>query len=133
MSFEEYIREKAAESRQKECAGFLLIVLGMILLVGGFIITLITVGDPDWILFIPWKRTSDPTSVISLSMTLSGFVLAFAGATYIIFASSERSWYLRSLKDFFEDTPKKEEEIFKQRLQDLKRKIENLRDKAETG
>ncbi len=132
MSFEEYLREKAAESRQKESIGFSLIVLGMVLLVGGLLITLIVVGNPDWLLFIPWKRTSEPTSMISLSMTLSGFVLAFAGATYIIFASSERSWYLRSLKDALEHMPEKEEEIFKDRLQDLKRKIENLRDRAET-
>lgn len=103
----------------------------MVLLVGGFLITLIVVGNPDWFLFIPWKRTSDPTSLISLSMTLSGFVLAFVGAAYIIFASADRSWYLKSLKDTLEQTPKKEEEIFKQRLQDLKRKIENLRNSAE--
>lgn len=132
MSFEDYMREKAAESRQKETAGFSLLVLGMVLLVGGLLITLIVVGNPDWFLFIPWKRSSDPTSLISLSMTLSGFVLAFAGATYIFFASSERSWYLMSLRETLEHTPKREEEIFKQRLQDLKRKIENLRDSAET-
>jgi hypothetical protein len=30
-----------------------------------------------------------------------------------------------------EHTPKREEEIFKQRLQDLKAKIENLQDRAE--
>jgi hypothetical protein len=133
MSFEAYMHEKAAESRQKECVGFSLLVLGMVMLVGGFLITLITGGNPNWLLFIPWKRTSDLTSLISLSMTLSGFVLAFAGAAYIIFASSERSWYLKLLKGILEDTPKKEEEIVKQKLQDLKRKIESLRDSAETG
>ena len=127
------MHEKAAESRQKECVGFSLLVLGMVMLVGGFLITLITAGNPNWLLFIPWKRTSDLTSLISLCMTLSGFVLAFAGAAYIIFASSERSWYLKLLKGILEDTPKKEEEIVKQKLQDLKRKIESLRDSAETG
>jgi type IV secretory pathway VirB3-like protein len=132
MSFEDYMREKAAESRQKETAGFSLIVLGMVLLVGGLHITLVVVGNPDWFLFIPWKRTSDPTSLIGLSMTLCGFVFAFAGAAYIIFASSERSWYLSSLKATLEHTPKREEEMFKEKLQDLKRKIENLQDGAET-
>lgn len=132
MSFEEYLHEKAAESRHKESIGFSLIVLGITLLIGGLLTTFITVGNPDWFLFIPWKQTSEPTSMISLSMTLSGFVLAFVGATYIIFASSERSWYLSSLKDALEHTPKREEAIFKQRLRDLKRKIENLQDRAET-
>ncbi len=130
MSFEEYIREKAAESRQKESVGFLLIILGMTLLVGGLLITFITVGNPDWFMFIPWKQTSDPTSLISLSMTLSGFVLAFVGATYVIFASSERSGYLSSLKEALEHAPAREEEIFKQRLKDLKTKIENLQARA---
>lgn len=130
MSFADYMREKAAESRQKETAGFSLLVLGMVLLVGGLLITLMVVGNPDWFLFIPWKRNSDPTSLISLSMTLCGFVLIFSGAAYIIFASSERSWYLASLRAALEHTPKREEEIFKQRLQDLKKKIEDLRDNA---
>jgi len=31
-----------------------------------------------------------------------------------------------------EDTSKREEEMFKKRIRDLKRKIENLRDSAET-
>jgi hypothetical protein len=130
MSFEEYLREKAAESRQKEITGFLLILLGMILLVGGFLTVLVTVGNPDWFLFIPWKRTADPTSLTSLSMTLSGFVLAFAGATYIIFASADRGWYLNSLKEALEDTPEREEEMFKERIRNLKRKIKNLRDSS---
>lgn len=131
MSFEEYLHEKAAESRHKESVGFSLVVLGITLLVGGLLTTFITVGNPDWFMFIPWKQTSEPTSMISLSMTLSGFVLAFVGAAYIIFASSERSGYLSSLKNALEYTPAKEEEIFKQRLQDLKTKIKNLQNKAE--
>jgi len=131
MSFEEYLHERAAESRHKESVGFSLIVLGMTLLIGGLLITFITVGNPDWFIFIPWKQTSEPTSMISLSMTLSGFVLAFVGATYIIYASSERSGYLSSLKDAVEHMPTKEEEIFKQRLKDLKTKIESLQNRAE--
>ncbi len=130
MSFEEYIREKAAESRQKESIGFSFILLGMILLIGGLLMTHTTVGTDDWVLFIPWKRTSDPTSVISLSMTLSGFALIFAGAIYITFASSESGWYLRSLKDTVERTGQEEEEIFKQRLQKLRRRIKRLRDRS---
>ena len=131
MSFEEYLREKAAESRHRETVGFLFLVLGMVMLIGGVIITLVIAGNPDWFLFIPWKRTSDPTSLISLSMTLSGFVLVMAGAVYVVFASADRSWYLKSLKETMEDTPKKEEELFKQRIKDLKRKIENMQDRAE--
>jgi hypothetical protein len=132
MSFEEYLHEKAAESRHRETVGFSFLVLGMVMLIGGFLITLVVAGNPDWFYFIPWKRTSDPTSLISLSMTLSGFVLVISGAAYVVFASADRSWYLKSLKETMEDTPRKEEELFRQRIQDLKRKIENLQDKAET-
>jgi len=39
MSFEEYLHEKAAESRHKESVGFSLIVLGITLLIGGLLIT----------------------------------------------------------------------------------------------
>jgi len=51
---------------------------------------------------------------------------------YIIFASADRGWYLSSLKEALEDTPKREEEMLKKRIRDLKRKIENLRDSAGT-
>ena len=132
MSFDEYLREKAAESRHREAVGFSFVVLGMVMLIGGLLITLVITGNPDWFYFIPWKRTSDPTSLMSLSMTLSGFVLTIAGAVYIVFASTDRSWYLKSLKETMEDMPKKEEELFKQRIKDLKAKIENLQDKTET-
>jgi len=131
MSFEEYLHEKAAESRHRETVGFILLVLGMVMLVGGFLITLVIAANPDWLLFIPWKRTADPTSLISLSMTLSGFVLIFTGAGYVVFASADRSWYFKSLKETMEDMPKKEEELFKQKMRDLRRKIENLQGKAE--
>lgn len=133
MSFEEYLREKSAESRHRETVGFLFLVLGMVMIIGGFLITLVVAGNPDWFYFIPWKRTSDPTSLMSLSMTLSGFVLTIAGALYIVFASADRSWYLKSLNETMEDMPKKEEELFRQRIRNLKAKIENLQDKTESG
>ena len=131
MSFEDYLHEKAAESRHRETVGFSFLVLGMVMLIGGFLITLVITGNPDWLIFIPWKRTTDPTSLISLSMTLSGLVLVFAGVGYIMFASADRSWYIKSLKDSMEDMPKKEEELFRQRLKALRRKIENLQASAE--
>jgi len=132
MSLSEYLHENAAESRHKEAVGFSLVVLGMVLLVGGVLITLVTVGNPDWFLFIPWKQTSNPTSLISLLMTLGGFMILFAGAIYIIFASSQRSGYLRSLKKALESAPEREGETFEQRLQNLKEKIVSLQQGSET-
>jgi len=132
MSITEYLHENAAESRHKEAVGFSLVILGMLLLVGGVLITLITVGDPNWLLFIPWKQTSNPTSLISLFMTLSGFVIMFGGAVYIIFASSKRAGYLSSLKKASEYAPKREGETFEQELQDLKEKIVSLQQSSET-
>ena len=126
MSVTEYLREKAAESRHKESVGFSLLGIGMIMLIGGFLITMVHAGEPDWFLIIPWRRTSHPTSLISLVMTLGGFLLTFSGTIYIAFASSERSGYLKSLRAAFESAPKKEERIFIQRLEDLKEKTENL-------
>jgi len=132
MSLSEYLHENAAESRHKEAVGFSVVVLGMVLLVGGVLLTLVTVGNPDWFLFIPWKRASNPTSLISLFMTLGGFVILFAGAIYIIFASSQRSGYLRSLKKALEIAPEREGETFEQRLQNLKEKIVSLQQSSET-
>ena len=132
MSLSEYLHENAAESRHKEAVGFSVVVLGMVLLVGGVLLTLVTVGNPDWFLFIPWKQTSNPTSLISLLMTLGGFMILFAGAIYIIFASSQRSGYLRSLKKALESASEREGETFEQRLQNLKEKIVSLQQSSET-
>jgi len=132
MSIREYLHEKAAESRHKETVGFSLVVLGMVLLVGGVLVTLVTVGNPDWFLFIPWKQTSDPTSIVSLFMTLGGFVTALVGAIYIIFASSQRSGYLSSLQKGIEYVPKREGQTFEQELQGLKEKIVSLQQESET-
>jgi len=96
------------------------------------LLTLVTVGNPDWFLFIPWKQISNPTSLISLFMTLGGFMILFAGAIYIIFASSQRSGYLRSLKKALESASEREGETFEQRLQNLKEKIVSLQQSSET-
>jgi hypothetical protein len=132
MSISEYLHENAAESRHKESVGFSLVVLGMVLIVGGLLITLVTVGNPDWFLFIPWKQTSDPTGLISLFMTLSGFVIIFAGAIYIIFASSKRAGYLSSLQKALECAPERKGETFEKKLQYLKEKIVSLQQRSET-
>lgn len=132
MSIREYLHESAEESRHKESVGFSMVVLGMVLLVGGVLITLVTAENPDWFLLIPWKQTSNPTSLISLLMTLSGFAIIFAGAIYIMFASSKRAGYLSSLKKALESAPKREEETFEQRLQNLKEKIVCLQQSSET-
>jgi uncharacterized membrane protein len=131
MSIREYLHENAAESRHKESVGFSLVVLGMILLVGGLLITLVTIGNPDWFLFIPWKQTSDPTSLVSLFMTVSGFVIVFVGAICIIFASSKRSGYLSSLKKALEIASERKGEMFEQRLEDLKEKVVSLQRRSE--
>jgi hypothetical protein len=63
-------------------------------------------------------------------MSLSGFALAFSGAAYIMFASSERAWYVRSLSETIERARKSEEELLRDRLKALRRKIESLRDET---
>jgi len=131
MTLREYLHENAEESRHKEAVGFSLVVLGMVLLVGGVLITLVTVGEPDWFLFIPWKSTSNPTSLISMFMTISGFAIIFAGAIYIIFASSKRAGYLSSLKKASEYALEKKEDTFEQKIQDLKEKIVSLQQSSE--
>lgn len=132
MSISEYLHENAAESRHKESVGFSLVILGMVLIVGGLLITLVTIGNPDWFLFIPWKQTSDPTSLISLFMTLGGFVVVFAGAIYIIYASSKRSGYLSSLQKASKYTREREGETFEQKMQELKEEIVDLQQRSET-
>ena len=99
MALMEYLHEKAEESRHNEIVGHLITITGVIFLIGGTIVTVSAVPDPDWFLFIPYKLASHPYSLIGLIFTVLAYVLLVFGIVFSVHYALERSWYMWRLHE----------------------------------
>ncbi|UCE28808.1 MAG: hypothetical protein JSV85_05935 [Candidatus Bathyarchaeota archaeon] len=94
----EYLHEKAEESRHNENIGYMVTLAGVLFLIGGTILTAITVSDPEWFLIIPYHITSHPYSLFGLTFTILAYVLLACGITLSVYYTSQRGWYMKRLK-----------------------------------
>ena len=95
----EYLHEKAEESRHNEIVGHLIAITGVLFLIGGTIVTVFAVPEPDWLLFIPYKLTSNPYNLIGLIFTVLGYILLIFGIAFSIHYATGRSWYMWRLHE----------------------------------
>lgn len=98
MSLQDYLHEKAEESRHNETIGYLITVIGSIFFVGGTLETVITIENPNWFLFIPYQLTPHPYSLLGLALSLIGIVLLALGIVLCVHYAMERSWYMEELR-----------------------------------
>ena len=97
MLFSEYLHEKAEKSRHNETIGYLIVIIGSLFFIGGLLVTVITVENPEWFLIIPYHLTPHPYSLLSLSMTSAGFTLLITGIVLGTYYARERPWYMQEL------------------------------------
>jgi len=99
LALRDYLHEKAEESRHNETLGFLIMIVGVNLLVGGTLATVVTAENPNWLLFIPYQLTSHPYSLVGLSFAVIGLVLLVLGIIFSVHSALQRSMYMDRLKD----------------------------------
>jgi len=99
MSLRDYLHEKAEESRHNETLGFLILLMGVIVLMTGLLITAIKVENPDWILFIPYKLNTHPVVLLALSLTSIGLTLLILGIVFSTHSALQRTMYIDRLKE----------------------------------
>jgi len=99
MSLRDYLHEKAEESRHNETLGFLILVIGVIMLMSGLLITAVKVENPDWLLFIPYKLNTHPFVLLALSLNSIGLTLLILGIAFSTHSALQRTMYIDRLRE----------------------------------
>jgi len=97
LSIRDYLHEKAEESRHNEMSAYLMFIAGAIFFIGGIIETITTTNAPDWFLFIPYKLSSEPSSILGLALTMCGIALLLYELAAGVFYARDRAWYMQEL------------------------------------
>lgn len=97
MSFEDWLYRKSEQNAHSEILAFLMVVLGVNILIGGLVVTTITVGQVSP-LFSMFSQSLNSSGVLGLVLTLVGFCLLCAGFILVVYYDRERSWYLGEIE-----------------------------------
>jgi len=97
LSFEDWLYRKSEQNAHSEILAFLMVVLGVNILIGGLVVTTITVGQVS-LLFSMFSQSLNSSGVLGLVLTLVGFCLLCAGFILVVYYDRERSWYLGEIE-----------------------------------
>jgi hypothetical protein len=74
-----------------------MMILGMNLLMGGLIVTVITVGAPNLLFYVTQQPLSQ-SGVLGLVLTITGFLILSAGFVLVVHYDRQRSWHLKEIE-----------------------------------
>jgi hypothetical protein len=97
MSIQDYLHEKAEESRHNEIIAYLMFLAGSMFFVGGILSSLGTGREPSWFLFVPYLAGSTQMLVLEIAFLTAGFLLIVGGIGTGVHHYRDRSWYMREL------------------------------------
>jgi membrane protein implicated in regulation of membrane protease activity len=97
LSFQEWLYRKAEQNAHSEILAFLMMILGMNLLMGGLILTVITAGGPN-LLFYVTQQPLTQSAVLGLVLTITGFLILSASFVLVVHYDRQRSWHLKEIE-----------------------------------
>ena len=97
MSIQDYLHEKAEESRHNEIIAYMMFLAGSVFFVGGILSSLGMGREPNWFLFIPYIADITQVMVLEIALLLTGLLLIFSGIGVGVHYYRDRGWYMREL------------------------------------
>jgi uncharacterized membrane protein len=97
MSIQDYVHEKAEESRHNEIIAYMMFLAGSVFFVGGILSSLGMGREPNWFLFIPYIADSTEVMLLEVALLLTGLLLIFSGIGVGMHYYRDRGWYMREL------------------------------------
>jgi len=97
LSYEDFLYRKAEQNAHSEILAFLMMTLGMNLLIGGLIVTIMAVGQLNLFPFMLQQPLSQ-SATLGLILTLFGFSILLAGFILVIHYDRQRSWHLSQIE-----------------------------------
>ncbi len=97
MSIQDYLHEKAEESRHNEIIAYMMFLAGSVFFVGGILSSLGLGREPSWFLFIPYIADSTQLLFLEMALLLTGLLLIFSGIGVGLHYYRDRGWYMREL------------------------------------
>ena len=97
MSIQDYLHEKAEESRHNEIIAYMMFLAGSVFFVGGILSSLGLGREPSWFLFIPYIADSTQLLFLETALLLTGLLLIFSGIGVGLHYYRDRGWYMREL------------------------------------
>ncbi|RLI41098.1 hypothetical protein DRO59_07800 [Candidatus Bathyarchaeota archaeon] len=98
MSLEDWLHRKAEENAHNEILAFLLAVLGMNLLMGGLLMSLIVAGELR-VLLNPYNLSPSFTAYSGFILSAVGFTILILGFILVIYYSRKRLWYISKIEE----------------------------------
>jgi hypothetical protein len=97
LSFEDWLYRQASETAHNEIIAFLVAILGVNLLVGGLLVTILSNGE---LVLFPFElqKPLNLTVVLGLILTSVGFIILSAGFILVVHYNRKRSWYVGEIE-----------------------------------
>lgn len=97
MSIQDYLHEKAAESRHNETIVYIMFLAGSVFFVGGILSSLSLGREPSWFLFIPYMADFTQGMFLQLAFLIVGIFLIVGGIATELHYYRGRRWYMQEL------------------------------------